>query len=315
MPIPVDWAERFAKFVRKYKENSGAEEYLGEWPFPNYVLMEPGPVTSWDDYLRWVNELDGTWCFRGHRESGWLLLTSLDRATKRDINETHAGRNVTGYYHLDRDEEGGKYLRQFSEQANRYTSKPPSDDDSGSWFALMQHYGTPTRFLDWTSSPYVAAYFALEKEAQEDEKRSAVWAIDLDWLEERGRELLQGKGRISTDDNDKDRARWENRLLAECQEAVIVKMNPLEPNDRMAAQQGILLCHLLPEAPFFTTLMRMMIFPETVRRPVIRKLEIDTRHRTEFLDRLRAMNIHKAPLFPCGAQVEPLHSSAQFSRP
>jgi hypothetical protein len=108
MPVPIEWAERFDRFVRKFKENSMAEEYLGEQPFPNFVLTEPEPAASWDDYLRWVNELEGTWCFRGHRESEWLLITSLDRAVRRDINESHNGLRVTGYYHLDRDEEGAK---------------------------------------------------------------------------------------------------------------------------------------------------------------------------------------------------------------
>jgi hypothetical protein len=69
-------------------------------------------------------------------------------------------------------------------------------------------------------------------------------------------------------------------------------------NERMAVQQGILLCKLFHEALISVTLMRMMIHPETPTQPVVRKLELDKSHRTEFLRRLKAMNIHRASLFP-----------------
>lgn len=44
-------------------------------------------------------------------------------------------------------------------------------------YALMQHYGLPTRLLDWTRSPLTALYFALEQPLSRDTER-AVWGID-----------------------------------------------------------------------------------------------------------------------------------------
>jgi len=82
----------------------------------------------------------------------------------------------SGYDHLVREAEERDLLFRFQQQAHLYVRHPPSAGNLSSWFALMQHHGPPTRFLDWTKSPYVAAYFALQEEAEREEKRSAVWA-------------------------------------------------------------------------------------------------------------------------------------------
>ena len=41
----------------------------------------------------------------------------------------------------------------------------------------MQHYGAPTRLLDWTCSPYIAAFFGIEHAVKQD---FCVWGLYVD---------------------------------------------------------------------------------------------------------------------------------------
>jgi hypothetical protein len=59
------------------------------------------------------------------------------------------------------------------------------DDDYACW-AAMQHYRVPTRLLDWTSSIYVAAYFACNDfYCGEYTRDGAIWIFHLRKLDER----------------------------------------------------------------------------------------------------------------------------------
>jgi len=72
------------------------------------------------------------------------------------------------------------------------------------FYALAQHYGIPTRFLDWSWNPLVAAYFACFDIARQrshpsrhgDKKcdgtlseRFAVWALAIGYVEKYGKSL------------------------------------------------------------------------------------------------------------------------------
>jgi hypothetical protein len=121
-------------------------------------------IESWDDFLRLITRPPySNWAFRGERDERWPLYSSLSRYFQ--------------HFHVDRrawPEQEGRILRIFKRKAHQFLDKPPDPDDDFQWLALMQHHGAPTRLIDFTWSPYVAAFFALER-TQAD---GVVWAMN-----------------------------------------------------------------------------------------------------------------------------------------
>src|SRR5687768_11156828 len=105
-----------------------------------------------------------TGVYHGAANAARPLLTSLDRLggvnpphTKADLEE-HVLRNFIRYSRPHLDE-----------------AKPHND-----WELLIaaQHHGVPTRLLDWTYSPLVAAFFATRPARDADNNDRAVWRLD-----------------------------------------------------------------------------------------------------------------------------------------
>jgi hypothetical protein len=118
-------------------------------------------IHSWDEFLAKVRGYEG-WAFRGQQDSTWPLLSSLGRYLKK-----YVCKNCW-------EDQEKHILNVFQRKARLYLTNPPSWGDTFEWLALMQHFGSPTRLLDFTWSPFVAAFFALEHA----EKTAAVWALN-----------------------------------------------------------------------------------------------------------------------------------------
>lgn len=71
----------------------------------------------------------------------------------------------------------------------------PDIRDGPAWLFLMQHYGLPTRLLDWTQSPLIAAHFAVREEKSQ-EQDGVVWGLQPTLLnkEQAGSESILGVG-------------------------------------------------------------------------------------------------------------------------
>jgi hypothetical protein len=119
-----------------------------------------------DHLIRSLNDLPNSYIYRGHANSSWNLESTLERTLGVNWTSEIAGKFEDHYLNL------------FKSKYHIYNDNEHEPKSKLAWLSVMQHYGAPTRLIDFTESPYVALYFALEAYNPLLKKDLAIYAID-----------------------------------------------------------------------------------------------------------------------------------------
>jgi hypothetical protein len=218
-----------------------------------------------------------SYLFRGQSKAKWDLEDSLSRLLK-----------PISYMQAPLDVEQWAY-RKFMNQAHLFLDPCglPEEKSLLAWWGLMQHFGCPTRLLDWTASPFVATYFAV---VENENEPGAVWAFD-------GAAVIDGptqadvpKARETLSTKDVWNVFWGEKQIDFVHSFILKRHNP-----RIVSQQAAFtVCGTIPREHG----EMIMNSCNGLAKCPLSKIVIDPRLKEVALRRLMKMNITANTLFP-----------------
>jgi FRG domain len=236
--------------------------------------MQELHARSWSEFNHYIAARDG-WAFRGERDAGWPLLGSLPR----QLQQSMVPRELW-------DEREARAIRIFRRKAHVYLPDRTVLADDLRCLAMMQHHGAPTRLLDFTKSPYVAAFFALERALS----AAAVYALNTPKL----RELAPRFDKSLTPDHVDPRVEGNfERYFALNKHPLVWFGEPREMDRRLVAQSGLLVLPGMLDLP-----LDELLGGYDSDQPLIEKVVLGHELRGAAMHALYRMNITQATLFP-----------------
>jgi len=254
------------------------------------IPTKPKAIRTWGEFVQLATtDFVGRWYFRGVLDD-WPLAPSLERGCRTWKVPTKEIPNIEK-----------RLLREFKRAYPRRGAVVPPANDDLAWLALIQHHGGPTRLLDWTYSPFVAAFFALDALlASRDKKRkAAIWALSAVPTSNKSvRHFLPPPLRPIFDGYSKTReGEYFRPLFLEASPpfGFVTPVNPYILNERLIAHQGLFLCPGDVSRSFEENLLCV---PRVTDAANLRKILLSRSMLPDAFTGLRRMNITYASLFP-----------------
>lgn len=213
-------------------------------------------VITWEQYKNQVYEMTinekERFIFRGHSNDVWKLETSLYRAVKAAEGELELKEFYTNSV---------KKMQQRISTLTDTNTLWDIDKDIFSFLSYLQHHGYPTPLLDFTYSPYIAAFFAAEGVCCNNPAsgRMKIFAIDTS-------------------------------LLEQTEDFYLTLPEEISGNYRLLIQQGV-----------FVNYLRGCVgeyFKELGKEGVLLEFSISVKERNKIIADLNLMGINAMTLFP-----------------
>lgn len=221
---------------------------------------------SYFDVLNSALKKESTFWFRGNADLGDKLIPSALRYPK--LSKRNRALNL---------------LNDFKRFGELKLPKAPSANEEFKWIQLAQHYGLPTRLLDWTKNAAIALYFACEKEPEKDGAVFILNPIDLN------RKASLKEARIFDPHKDTKLISVYLKLdgTKDLRGLKTIAVNPPWNSERIMLQQGVFTLH---GSRYFTLTDR--------QAPSLVYLKIEKDYKQSLQEELERVGINEMSIFP-----------------
>lgn len=191
----------------------------------SWCKVLPNEITNLSSYLALLDftlrEKSSYW-FRGHSSIEWELKPSALRH-----NDNVKVKSCLEIHH------------EFRRLSINKILKAPALSEEFAWLGIAQHYGLPTRFLDWTQNPAIALYFAINDNLDSDGCVYLLNPFELNRSAVKQDRILDGE---------RDKALITKYLslgpeVSKSKSLKTIAINPLYNSERISLQRGAFTLH------------------------------------------------------------------------